>query len=124
MPATGCSPAGISFSIALNVQRPCRLEAILDSDFIERELSRFRPSVFGDHAAMAKLSMDNLFKILAATLTGISADEFRAEAKGWLETAKHPRWNRPYTELTYLPMPTAINSWPPSTRSSRFKCLE
>jgi hypothetical protein len=24
--------------------------------------------------------------------------------KKWLETAKDPRWKRPYTELTYLPM--------------------
>jgi hypothetical protein len=24
--------------------------------------------------------------------------------KTWLETAKDPRWKRPYTELTYLPM--------------------
>ena len=24
--------------------------------------------------------------------------------KKWLETARNPRWKRPYTELTYLPM--------------------
>ena len=54
----------------------------------------FKTVMSGDHAAMAKLSMDDLFKILAATLTGISVDDFRAEAKRWLETAKHPRWNR------------------------------
>ena len=29
---------------------------------------------------------------------------FEAEAKKWIETAKHPRWNRHYTELTYQPM--------------------
>jgi haloacid dehalogenase-like hydrolase len=48
--------------------------------------------------------MDDLLKILAATLTGMSADEFKAEAKKWLDTARDPRWKRPYTELTYLPM--------------------
>jgi hypothetical protein len=31
-------------------------------------------------------------------------EEFNAEVKKWIATAKHPRWNRPYTELTYLPM--------------------
>ena len=31
-------------------------------------------------------------------------DEFNAAVKKWLETAKDPRWKRPYTELTYLPM--------------------
>jgi hypothetical protein len=50
---------------------------------------------------MAKLTMDDLLKILAATLTGMSVDRFQAEAKQWLETARDPRWKRPYTELTY-----------------------
>jgi haloacid dehalogenase-like hydrolase len=31
-------------------------------------------------------------------------EEFNDEAKKWLETAKHPRWNRLYTGLTYQPM--------------------
>jgi hypothetical protein len=48
--------------------------------------------------------MDDLFKILAATLTGMSVEKFQAEVKAWLETARDPRWKRPYTELTYLPM--------------------
>ena len=43
-------------------------------------------------------------KILAATLTGMSVEEFRGEAEKWIETAKDQRWKRPYTELTYQPM--------------------
>jgi hypothetical protein len=31
-------------------------------------------------------------------------EEFDAEVKRWLGTARDPRWKRPYTELTYLPM--------------------
>ena len=58
----------------------------------------------GDRAAMEKLTMDDLMKILAATLTGMSVDEFSAEVKKWLVEAKDPRWKKPYTELTYLPM--------------------
>src|SRR5262245_30323366 len=41
---------------------------------------------------------------LAATLSGMTVEEFKAEVKAWLETARHPRWNRPYTELVYQPM--------------------
>jgi hypothetical protein len=48
--------------------------------------------------------MEDLLKIVAATSTGISVDEFYAEVKKWLDTARDARWNRPYTELTYLPM--------------------
>jgi hypothetical protein len=34
----------------------------------------------------------------------MSVEEFRAEAKNWLATAKHPRYDRLYTEVTYQPM--------------------
>jgi phosphoglycolate phosphatase-like HAD superfamily hydrolase len=64
----------------------------------------FKTVLSGNRGAMAKLSMDDLFKILAATLTGMSVDEFNAEAKRWLASARDHRWSRPYTELTYLPM--------------------
>jgi hypothetical protein len=53
---------------------------------------------------MAKLSKEDLIKILAATLTGMSVDDFEAEAKKWLDSAKDPRWKRLNTEMTYLPM--------------------
>jgi phosphoglycolate phosphatase-like HAD superfamily hydrolase len=58
----------------------------------------------GDHAAIAKLTMPDLEKLAAATLTGMSTDTFQAEAKAWLAKARDPRWKKPYTELTYLPM--------------------
>src|SRR5262245_20043750 len=40
----------------------------------------------------------------APTLTDMTADEFSAELKNWIETAKHPRWDRLYTELSFQPM--------------------
>jgi phosphoserine phosphatase len=64
----------------------------------------FKTVLSGNREAIAKLSMDDLLKILEATLTGMSVDEFKAEVKKWLEQAKDPRWKRPYTDLTYLPM--------------------
>jgi phosphoserine phosphatase len=64
----------------------------------------FKTVLTGDLEAIAKLPKDELVKILAATLTGMSVDQFQAEVKNWLKTAGDPRWKRPYTELTYLPM--------------------
>ena len=58
----------------------------------------------GDRAAIAKLTMADLMKLLAATSTGMSVETFQVEAKKWLAEAKDPRWKKPYTELTYLPM--------------------
>ena len=69
-----------------------------------KNVEPFKTVLSGDREAMARLPMRDLYKILAATLTGMTMDEFKAEAKTWLETARHPRWNRPYTELVYQPM--------------------
>jgi len=58
----------------------------------------------GDRAAIAKLTLPDLEKLAMATLTGMSVDTFSVEAQKWLAAAKDPRWKKPYTELTYLPM--------------------
>ena len=64
----------------------------------------FKTVMSGNREAIAKLPLQDLEKILAATLTGMSVETFNAEVKKWLEAAKDPRWKRPYTELTYQPM--------------------
>jgi phosphoglycolate phosphatase-like HAD superfamily hydrolase len=64
----------------------------------------FKTVLSGNREAIARLPMQDLYKILAATLSGMTVEEFTAEAKKWIETARHPRWNRPYTELAYQPM--------------------
>ena len=58
----------------------------------------------GDPAALKQLKEEDLFKLLVATSAGISEEAFSADAKKWLAAARDPRWKRPYTELTYLPM--------------------
>ncbi len=69
-----------------------------------KNIEPFKTVLSGDREAIAKLSMKDLEKVLAATLSGMTVDEFSAEVKKWLATARHPRWKRPYTELTYQPM--------------------
>jgi len=64
----------------------------------------FKTVLSGNREAIAKLAKPQLEKILAATLTGVSTEQFASEVKAWLATAKDARWKRPYTELTYLPM--------------------
>lgn len=58
----------------------------------------------GDREAISKLSMGDFFEIVLATQSGMTVEEFRVDVNKWLATAKHPRWNRPYTELVYQPM--------------------
>ena len=64
----------------------------------------FKTVMSGNREAIARLPTEDLEKILVVTLTGMSVDDFRAEATKWLDSARDPRWKRPYTELTYQPM--------------------
>jgi phosphoglycolate phosphatase-like HAD superfamily hydrolase len=81
-----------------------RVPAVVKAKPELAKVEPFKTVLSGDRAAMAKLTMDDLMKILAATLTGMSVEQFRAEAQAWLARARDPRWHRPYTELTYQPM--------------------
>src|SRR6516165_1141775 len=81
-----------------------RVPAVVRAKPALANVEPFKTVLSGNREAMAKLSMDDLIKIAAATLTGMSVDEFQTEARKWLDTARDPRWKRPYTELTYLPM--------------------
>jgi len=69
-----------------------------------KDVEPFKTVLSGDRAATAKLSLEDLEKIAVATISGMTVDRFRAEVTQWLATAKHPRWNKPYTQLTYQPM--------------------
>jgi hypothetical protein len=64
----------------------------------------FKTVMTGDHAAIAKLSKADLVKILGATLSGMTVDDFEVQATSWIEKARDSRWKKPYTELVYQPM--------------------
>ena len=64
----------------------------------------FKTVLAGDFETIGKLSLKDFEAIAVATLTGMSVDDFAAEARAWLATARDHRWKRPYTELTYQPM--------------------
>jgi phosphoserine phosphatase len=57
-----------------------------------------------DMKALAAMDHKAIGKVLAATNTGMSAAEYDRAIRAWLATAKHPRFGRLYTELTYVPM--------------------
>ncbi|WP_395662840.1 HAD family hydrolase [Aestuariivirga sp.] len=47
---------------------------------------------------------DGLLHIIALTHAGITTEEFSQRVTDWLATAKHPKFDRPYDQLTYQPM--------------------
>lgn len=64
----------------------------------------FRTVLTGDPAVLAKLPVAAQMEVMLAVQSGMTVETFRAEVLDWLATARHPRWNRPYTELVYQPM--------------------
>jgi phosphoglycolate phosphatase-like HAD superfamily hydrolase len=81
-----------------------RVPALAEKDPKIKDAEPFKTVLSGNREAIAKLSLHDLEKILFVTLSGMSVDEFEAEVKKWLATAKDERWKRPYTDLIYQPM--------------------
>lgn len=57
----------------------------------------------------SKYLKNNLGQLLATTYAGNTTEETRKEVRQFLEQSKHPKFNRRYTELTYLPMQELVN---------------
>lgn len=71
-----------------------------------KEIEPFKTVLSGNHS---QLTISDLEKIAVATLNGMSVEQFQKEVQEWLSTAKDPRWNRLYTDLTYQPMQEVLN---------------
>jgi phosphoglycolate phosphatase-like HAD superfamily hydrolase len=63
----------------------------------------FKTVLSGDREAIANLSIDDLFKIVGVTLSGMDVDTFRDKVAKWIAEGRDPRWKRPYTDLVYQP---------------------
>ncbi len=60
---------------------------------LEDDLQTF--ASFGEHG---------ILEVVMATHAGNTTEEFEEIVKQWLSTARHPRFNRPFTDLVYQPM--------------------
>jgi phosphoserine phosphatase len=57
-----------------------------------------------DMKAVMATGEKGLMEVLAASHTGMTTDEFAQIVKDWVAQAKHPKLQRPYTDLVYQPM--------------------
>jgi phosphoglycolate phosphatase-like HAD superfamily hydrolase len=64
----------------------------------------FKAALTKDLPALAAAGKKELLEIIAATHAGMSIDQFHKIVLDWTATARHPRFNRPYTDLVYQPM--------------------
>lgn len=69
-----------------------------------KDTEPFKSALAGDPKGLAAAGEKGLLEIIAVTHSGITTDEFSKLVAEWGETARHPRFDRPYTELVYQPM--------------------
>jgi len=64
----------------------------------------FKAIVTGDKAAMEKFTLKDVEVLAMATSTGMTEDAFQPIVRDWMAKAKHPRFDKPYPQMVYLPM--------------------
>ena len=69
-----------------------------------RTTQPFQAVLEGDLAALGAAGTEGLLAIVAATHAGMTSEEFDLIARDWFATARHPRFERPYTDMAYQPM--------------------
>ena len=64
----------------------------------------FKAALEGDLKTLAAAGERGIAELVMATHAGMTTEEFQKIVMDWLATARHPRFKRPYTELSYQPM--------------------
>jgi len=64
----------------------------------------FKAALENDLKGVLAAGHAGLFKLIAATHAGLTTDQFREIAEQWINTARHPKTGRLYTEMVYQPM--------------------
>ena len=80
-----------------------RIGEMVAKDPSLRQKPAFAAMADKDMAAIGKLSEKDLIEAAFATQVGLTPAEYQAVAKAWLDQAQHPRYQQPYTALTYQP---------------------
>ena len=81
-----------------------RLKSLAQIDSALRRTEPFRTVLDGGLDGLATLDAEGIIEIIKTTQSGMSTEEFSDMVAQWLDTAKEPRFRRPYTELVYKPM--------------------
>ncbi len=64
----------------------------------------FKAALEGDMKTLAESGEHGMAELVMASHAGMTTAEFQKIVTDWIATARHPRFKRPYTELSYQPM--------------------
>ncbi|MGE5103534.1 MAG: HAD family hydrolase [Betaproteobacteria bacterium] len=94
-------------------EQPIPVQAVFALDRIKalapqhpewKEREPFKSILAGDLERVLAGGEKAVTELLVATHAGMTTDEFEAQVREWIATARDPRFKRPYTELAYQPM--------------------
>jgi phosphoglycolate phosphatase-like HAD superfamily hydrolase len=69
-----------------------------------KDNAAFKALAAHDKAALAKLGQKPVLEMLAVANSGMTVGEYDKSIRDWLTNARHPKYQKPYTELVYKPM--------------------
>jgi hypothetical protein len=69
-----------------------------------KDTQPFKAALEGDMKTLAESGEHGMVELVMATHAGMTTAEFEKIVTQWIATARHPRFNRVYTELAYQPM--------------------
>jgi phosphoserine phosphatase len=69
-----------------------------------KDTQPFKGVLEGDLGAVAATGERGAMELIAATHAGLTTDGFERVVRDWLGQARHPRFQRPYTEIVCQPM--------------------
>jgi haloacid dehalogenase-like hydrolase len=80
-----------------------RVKELAATDPTMAERQPFKAVLEQDYNTLFGLGLQALYELAFATHAGITDEEFIEIARGWLETAKHPKIGRLFKQCTYRP---------------------
>lgn len=69
-----------------------------------RTTQPFQAGLEGDETTLARIGTPGRVKLGLGAAAGLTTEEYRQAVVDFLKTARHPRFQRPYTECVYQPM--------------------
>jgi phosphoserine phosphatase len=81
-----------------------RVKALAPAHPEWQEEQPFKAVLTGDLEALKASGMDGVTKLLAATHANMTTTEFERIVSDWIASARHPRFDRLYTQVVYQPM--------------------
>ncbi|MCP3137523.1 HAD family hydrolase [Pyxidicoccus xibeiensis] len=81
-----------------------RVRALAEKDPSLRQRQPYKAALERDVDALMEGGEKAVMELFAATHANMTQEQFQAEVRQFLRTARHPKLGRPYTQLAYQPM--------------------